>query len=243
MILIPLLILGPALAQESPKEGSFELAPQVIKEGGCPVDIVSAKAFLDLNSFGAPEYSRVYITYKNVSGKNVYSVNFRVRYSNEEGANLGTFQGSRTATVTPDGEGSEKWKKAGGLNPKITSYKVRILQVKFEDGSQWTSEAMSNVGKTQQQQGEDQGSGEASYQPAPQQQIQPPSQQPTQQPAQLPTQQLPQPNQQYPQPGGDAPGINPQDKSPSADSGNAPGVTPEAAPGFDTEDQGDAFSR
>lgn len=243
--MIPLLSFwGPAItgtanlafAQDS--ASAFELAPQVIKESGCPVDISSAKAFLDLNSFGKPEYSRVYITYKNVSGKNVYSVNFRVRFTDDGGANLGTFQGSRTATVTPDGEGSEKWKKAGAINPKITSYKVRVLQVKFEDGSQWESEAINNAGRTQQtNQDNDQSGGEDLFRPASNS-----TQQPVQQ-TQAPTQ-----IQDAPGPG---PQAEPDQYPPPAMTPSLPEQAPKAAPGQgpvfnpndDTQDQGDAFSR
>lgn len=268
--MIPLLSFwGPAitgtanLAFAQDFASAVELAPQVIKESGCPVDISSAKAFLDLNSFGKPEYSRVYITYKNVSGKNVYSVNFRVRFTNEEGANLGTFQGSRTATVTPDAEGSEKWKKAGAINPKITSYKVRVLQVKFEDGSQWESEVINNVGRTQQQQdpqqnqdqGQDQGGGEDLFRPASNS-----TQQPVQRmPAAVPNQEAPGMSQgpgpdvapdQYPPPGPQqSPNTTPSLPEPAPqqvpqqapDSASGPGGI--VNPNDDGDEQGDAFSR
>ncbi len=260
--MIPLLSFwGPAItgtanlafAQDS--ASAVELAPQVIKESGCPVDISSAKAFLDLNSFGKPEYSRVYITYKNVSGKNVYSVNFRVRFTNEEGANLGTFQGSRTATVTPDAEGTEKSKKAGAINPKITSYKVRVLQVKFEDGSQWESEVINNVGRTQQQQdpqqnqdqGQDQGGGEDLFRPASNSTQQPVQRMPAQQ---LPVQQTQAPTQ-IQDVTGPGPQAEPDQYPPPAMTPSLPEQAPTAAPGQgpvfnpndDTQDQGDAFSR
>jgi hypothetical protein len=237
-----------ALAQEAPREGSVELTPSVLKESGCPVDIVSAKALLDFNTFGTPEYSRVYITYKNVSAKNVFSVNFRVRFTDSAGGDLGTFQGSRTCTVLPDGEGSEKWRKEGVLNPKISSYKVRVLQVKFEDGSQWESSAMATAGKTGQQQQQEQQQDqqpqqqEQEVEPRPSQDVpfQPPLK-PTALP-QIPSTELP--PAVTPQ---ETPQINPQQLPPIPFNTEAPNSTPGAGPvvnpADDSDQQGDAFSR
>ena len=50
----PLNCASCALAQEAPRQGSAELTPSILKENGCPVEIVSAKALLDFNSFGTP---------------------------------------------------------------------------------------------------------------------------------------------------------------------------------------------
>lgn len=222
-----------ALAQEAPREGSVELTPSVLKESGCPVDIVSAKALLDFNTFGTPEYSRVYITYKNVSAKNIFSVNFRVRFTDNAGADLGTFQGSRTCTVLPDGEGSEKWRKEGVLNPKISSYKVRVLQVKFEDGSQWESSAMATAGQTQAQQHGQQ----------PQQQDPNDSPQTSQdvpaQPNELPPVVTPQiaPQQLPPIP------FNSQSNAPLDAPNSTPNAGPVVNPAEDSDQPGDAFSR
>lgn len=226
-----------ALAQEAPREGSVELTPSVLKESGCPVDIVSAKALLDFNTFGTPEYSRVYITYKNVSAKNVFSVNFRVRFTDNAGADLGTFQGSRTCTVLPDGEGSEKWRKQGVLNPKISSYKVRVLQVKFEDGSQWESSAMATAGHTQAQQHEQQ------QQQQQQQQDPDDSPQASQdvpaQPNELPPAVTPQvaPQQLPPIP------FNTPSNAPLDAPNSTPGAGPVVNPAEDSDQAGDAFSR
>jgi len=234
-----------ALAQEAPREGSVELAPSVLKENGCPVDIVSAKAVLDFNTFGTPQSSRVYITYKNVSAKNVFSVNFRVRFTDETGADLGTFQGSRTCTVLPDGEGSEKWKKEGVLNPKISSYKVRVLQVKFEDGSQWDSQAMANVGRTSAQQQEQQPQQqELEDHPRPSQDV--PMQDTTNLPPVVAPQAMPEPShqpaQQMPQQLPPIPFNTPSD-SPVTVPNPTPGIGPVVNPADDSESSGDAFSR
>ena len=208
-----------ALAQTAPREGSVELTPSILKEDGCPVDIVSAKTLLDFNTFGTPEASRVYITYKNVSAKNIFSVNFRVRFTDNAGADLGTFQGSRTCTVLPDGESSEKWRKEAVLNPKISSYKVRVLQIKFEDGSQWESSAMATAGQTRAQQHE--------------------QQQPQQQELEEPTSQVA--PQTMPQQ------LPPIPFNTPVNSNDAPILTPGAGsvvnPAEDSEPQGDAFTR
>lgn len=223
----PLNLASCALAQEAPRQGSVELAPSILKENGCPVDIVSAKALLDFNSFGTPESSRVYLTYKNISAKNVFSVNFRVRFTDNSGSDLGTFQGSRTCTVLPDGEGSEKWKKEGVLNPNISSYKVRVLQVKFEDGSQWDSQAMANAGRTSNQQQGQQQTQSTQSDPQPDQEL---PQQPTQlppipfnAPADAPT---------------DSPGV-----LPITAPNSTPGLGPVVNPAEDSQPSGDAFSQ
>lgn len=238
-----------ALAQEAHREGSVELTPSVLKESGCPVDIVSAKALLDFNTFGTPEYSRVYITYKNVSAKNIFSVNFRVRFTDNAGGDLGTFQGSRTCTVLPDGEGSEKWRKEGVLNPKISSYKVRVLQVKFEDGSQWESSAMATAGKTGQQQEQEQQQDRQQEQQQ-EQEVEPqqsqvvpfqPSPKPNSLP-QIPSTELP--PAVTPQ---ETPQITPQQLPPipfNTDAPNStPGTGPVVNPADDSEPAGDAFTR
>ncbi|MDX2106961.1 MAG: hypothetical protein SFY67_11215 [Candidatus Melainabacteria bacterium] len=243
----PLNCASCALAQEAPRQGSVELTPSVLKENGCPVDIVSAKALLDFNSFGTPESSRVYLTYKNVSAKNVFSVNFRVRFTDSQGSDLGTFQGSRTCTVLPDGEGSEKWKKEGVLNPNISSYKVRVLQVKFEDGSQWDSQAMATAGRTQGQQ-------QPQQQPQQQDQYQEPSQDvPAHNTESLPPvvapQEMPQqPSQQpiLPPIPFNSPSETPVQlpaELPVTAPNSTPDMGPVANPADDSQSSGDAFTR
>lgn len=134
-----LLLLPPALAQNNATLKGIEA--QFYPEQGCPVEITSMRSVLEIDPFGAPIASRVYITYKNNSTKPVKAVKFRIRYVDASGKNLGTFHapdGSPLA-VSPGGSRANKWRKAGGLHPDIASFKVRVFKVRFSDGSQWES--------------------------------------------------------------------------------------------------------
>ena len=110
-------------------------------EPDSPVEVTSIRSVLEIDPFDAPIASRVYITYKNISQKPIAAVKFRIRYSNAAGKDLGTFHApdGTAMGVSPATSRSSKWRKEGGLHPDISTFKVRVLQVKFTDGSQWQS--------------------------------------------------------------------------------------------------------
>lgn len=100
---------------------------------------------LDLDPFEAPMSSRIYIDYKNSSSKPVTAVKFRVRFVDGEGKERGTFHAVHMAYVGPGGGGSEKFKRDFTLHPSVVGLKVRVLQVKFSDGSDWQSSKMQEL--------------------------------------------------------------------------------------------------
>lgn len=130
---------GQASAQGNAKLKGIEA--QFYPEAGCPVEVTSIRSLLEIDPFGAPIASRVYITYKNNSTKPVKAVKFRIRYVDASGKNMGTFHApdGSPVGVSPGGSRSSKWRKAGGLHPDIASFKVRVFKVRYADGSEWES--------------------------------------------------------------------------------------------------------
>ncbi|MCB9471268.1 MAG: hypothetical protein H6677_23540 [Candidatus Obscuribacterales bacterium] len=129
----------PVLAQSNVHTKAIEAS--FYPEAGCPVEVTSCRTLLEIDPFGAPIASRVYITYKNNSTKPVRAVKFRIRYVDAEGKDRGTFHApdGSTVGVSPGESRSNKWRKEGGLHPDIHSFKIRVFKVLYADGSSWDS--------------------------------------------------------------------------------------------------------
>jgi hypothetical protein len=134
-------------AQSGPSVREFQ--GDFVTEDGCPIVCNSIRTALDLDPFGVPIDGRIYISYKNVSDKQIDAVKFRIRFVDETGTDLGTFQAADGALVAPGTDHDQKWKREQ-INQKVTGMKVRVLQVKCPDGSMWQSSKMTEVGQPSQ---------------------------------------------------------------------------------------------
>lgn len=137
------------MAQGGQKTRAIESA--FYPESGCPVEVTSIRSVLEVDPFDAPIAGRVYITYKNISQKSIKAVKFRVRFSDTQGLDKGTFHAPDGAVmgVGPGSTRSKKWRKEGGLGPDIQKLKVRVLVVKYTDGSMWESIRMKQLKEKQ----------------------------------------------------------------------------------------------
>ena len=122
------------MAQEKVRSLTAEIYP----ESGCPVEVTLAKTDLDLDPFDAPIDARIYITYKNASSRPVSAVKFRIRFTNETGRDLGTFQAPDGFMLGPGMERTQKWKQER-VDSRMNALKVRVLMVRFADDSLWES--------------------------------------------------------------------------------------------------------
>ena len=115
-----------------------------ISEQGCPVTLSASRTELDLDPFDSPIDARLYFSYRNVSARPVAAVKFRVRFIDNTGKDLGTFQAPDGALLEPGGERSQKW-KTDRVYPGAVALKVRVLEVKYADGSLWQSAKMQEI--------------------------------------------------------------------------------------------------
>jgi hypothetical protein len=133
-------IISPGIGCYAQGEGKVQSIPiDFISESGCPITPAESSAQLELDPFNAPVAIRIFITYQNNAQKNLTAAKFRFRFSDASGKDLGTFQASDKKGASPGQTGSEKWRKEG-MDPHTTQLKARVLAVKFEDGTEWTSE-------------------------------------------------------------------------------------------------------
>ena len=107
--------------------------------------MTSMRCDLDLDPFDAPMSSRIYLDYKNNSEKAISAVKFRVRFVDGEGKERGTFHAVDQAYTGPSGDHGQKWKRDFTLHPQVVGMKVRVLQVKYGDGSDWESTKMQEL--------------------------------------------------------------------------------------------------
>lgn len=117
---------------------------EFVPESGCPVAMVTGRGELDLDPFDVPIDARIYIDYKNNSDRAISAVKFRIRFMDFENNDRGTFHAPDMELLAPGATGNEKWKH-DRVDPRATSIKVRILQVKYQDGSNWLSAKMSEL--------------------------------------------------------------------------------------------------
>ncbi len=129
-------------AQSSEKVRS--LPGQFFPEENCPVNITETRTELDIDRFDAPIDARVYVTYTNVSQNPIVAVNFRVRLSDAEGHDLGTFRGGDGFLVNAGETRSQKFKHEG-IDPHVTAMQIRVLQVKYAAGNIWESSKLQEL--------------------------------------------------------------------------------------------------
>lgn len=89
--------------------------------------------------------SRIYADYKNISQRSIQAVKFRVRFVDAEGVERGTFHAVDSAFVAPGGTKAHKWKRDFTLDPRVVAMKIRVLQVKYSEGGDWTSVKMQEL--------------------------------------------------------------------------------------------------
>ncbi len=124
---------------------SRPLKAEFYTEDGCPVRLETVRAVLDLDPFDAPLSSKIYITYKNISNLSLSAVKFRLRFTDPEKHDRGTFHAPDSFAVAPGETRAQKWQKENGLHPGITTCHVRVLQVRFSDGSNWESARLKSA--------------------------------------------------------------------------------------------------
>ncbi len=139
---------------------------EFVPEPGCPIAVTNGRAELDLDPFDVPIDARIYIDYKNISERAISAVKFRLRFTDPEQQDRGTWHAPDMELLAPGGTGTEKWKHEK-VDPRATSLKVRILQVKYQDNSHWTSMKMTGLANTGA--GATGGGGGATHAPPPQQ--------------------------------------------------------------------------
>jgi hypothetical protein len=159
-------------------------------ENGCPVQLTKVNAILEVDPFGAPTATKIYLTYTNNASRAISAVKFRCRYSDVEGKDKGTFHAHDGFAVGPGESRTQKWKREGGLHPGIAGFQIRILQVKFSDGSLWESSRMKEL--INPQGGGDQQETQVPQQQSVQQQTPAASQTPAQSSFEQPVQAQPQ---------------------------------------------------
>jgi hypothetical protein len=192
------LFLGSSvLCQEVAPATTQTIVMEVVPESGCPVEITGARTELGFDSFSVPVFGKTYIDYKNSGEKAINAVKFRVRYLDQNGATRGTFHANDEAFVPQGGLASGKFAHYK-LRPNIHSAKIRVLAIKFSDGSTWESVRMKAIQKAQQEgkeiDADDEAADKQSVAPAPvkTEPANPPaSATPSQEPAALPATQAP----------------------------------------------------
>jgi hypothetical protein len=140
---------SPAFSDTSPELKKFN--PQFVFEPGCPVEVLGASTDLELDPFGAPIAARHYIDYRNVSNKPVAAVKFRIGYIGADGKiSLPFVNGDDAHLLQPGEQASKKW-RGDRVDPQLTAIKMRVLMVKFTDGSVWESVKLSDTNAQPQQ--------------------------------------------------------------------------------------------
>ena len=101
---------------------------------------------MEVDSFAAPLACRIYIDYMNVSQKPVQGVKFRLGYVDREGKVRGTFHAPDGRELGPGAQLSHKW-RGEKVDPRTVLVKIRVLTVRYADGTIWESEKMKDVAK------------------------------------------------------------------------------------------------
>lgn len=142
-LLLCQIIVLPLSEAQSPPE--LRAVPnQCVSEADCPVVLNSAKTELEVDPFGTPGACRIYIDYKNVGPKPLNAVKFRVGYIDAEEKVRGIFHAPDNKVVEPGAQVAAKW-RGEKVSPSTRYVKIRVLLVRFADGSLWQSEKMKDV--------------------------------------------------------------------------------------------------
>lgn len=148
LIAINLVVVSPSnpatYSYAQTQEKVRSVPSDVVTEDGCPVAVTAVRTELDLDPFGAPIDARIYIDYKNLAGRPINAVKFRVRFTDDSGNDVGTFQAPDGVMVQPGQIATQKWREST-INPKATALKIRVLKVRYADGSMWQSVKAQDV--------------------------------------------------------------------------------------------------
>lgn len=165
-----LVVGNSVVAQEVAPASTQTIVMEVVPESGCPVEITGARTELGFDSFSVPVFGKTYIDYKNSGEKAINAVKFRVRYLDQNGATRGTFHANDEAFVPQGGIASGKFAHYK-LRPNVHQAKIRVLAIKFSDGSTWESVRLKDIQKAQQEgkeiDAEDEAADKQSVAPAP----------------------------------------------------------------------------
>lgn len=132
------------IAQTSPE--LHDVQNQFIPEAGCPVRIVKAETRMEVDSFGAPMACRIYIDYTNASDRPLQGVKFRLGYIDRDGKVRGSFHAPDGRPLSVGAQNSHKW-RGDKVDPRTVLVKIRVLTVRYADGTIWESEKMKDVAK------------------------------------------------------------------------------------------------
>ncbi|HEY9790232.1 MAG TPA: hypothetical protein V6D22_07530 [Candidatus Obscuribacterales bacterium] len=145
---VPGLFL-PAYSDTQPELKKFNA--QVVGEPGCPVEMVGAATELELDPFGSPVAARHYIDYRNVGNRPIVAVKFRIGYVGADGKiNQPYVNGDDQQQLEPGQTASKKF-RGDKVDPHTSAVKIRVLKVKFADGSLWESVKLNETNSQQQQ--------------------------------------------------------------------------------------------
>jgi hypothetical protein len=128
-----------------------DLQSVLVPEEGCPIQVTGVRTVLDLDPFDSPVDGKIYINYKNATAdKTIDAVKFRIRFTDAAGTDVGTFQAPDGAVLGPGLERTQKWKR-DSVDPRAMGVKIRVLIVRFTDGSMWQSNKLQEVPQPGQQ--------------------------------------------------------------------------------------------
>jgi hypothetical protein len=142
MALVSLLFVG-GLGSYLPVKADTQVTlkkfnSEALGEQGCPVEITGAQTELEIDPFGMPVAARHYIDYRNAGNRQVAAVKFRIGYVHPDGrARLPYQSGDDDHLLQPGEQASRKFR--GSADPETAGVKIRVLKVKFADGSVWES--------------------------------------------------------------------------------------------------------
>lgn len=144
-------VTSSAWSQEGMQAANTQtISMDVVPEPGCPVEVTGARTELGFDSFGLPVFGKTYIDYKNGGDKAISAVKFRVRYLDQNGVSRGTFHANDEAFVPQGAMASGKFAHYK-LRKNIHQGKIRVLAVKFSDGTAWESVRMKEIMKAQEE--------------------------------------------------------------------------------------------
>jgi hypothetical protein len=114
------------------------LKSEFLTESGCPVDAADTpRAELEFDAEKKPIAARQYLDYKNISQKVIVAVKFRIGFVDAKGMAT-VFSGVETQQLSPGQSAWQRWRS--DLSAPAKSAKIRVLAVKFADGTIWQSE-------------------------------------------------------------------------------------------------------
>src|SRR5690606_28537717 len=124
----------PGAAAESMKT----IKSEFISEPGCPIQACARpRADLELDNARRPLAARQYLDDMNTSKKTVVAVKFRIGFVDNNG--LATvMQGVDAQQLAPGRKAWQRWRTE--VSGPTRSAKIRVMAVKFADGTFWLSE-------------------------------------------------------------------------------------------------------